>query len=467
MKETNVLGFDRAGMAWVLRGSARPAVKIPPLDGSLRIDAAALEEGGEDFGHLRHGRPLAVFEPGSDEDVVRMVRFAREQGLKIGARGEGSSVYGQSQVEGGILVKMSAMNRPPVVTAGQAVAGAGLTWAQVLAATLPHGLRPPVMTHNVELSVGGTLSVGGMDGGSYRYGAQLDNVIELTVVTGEGKLETCSADRQAGLFEAVLGGLGQCALILQATLRLIPGHPSARVFELLYPDLASMLADEHRLVADGRLERISGYAFPASSGRWSYYIQADAGFTPPAEPGREILPQGLHHLGGFERIYTAPYYDFVANNPRQASLKANGRIRLPHPWLDVFVPASAAEEYLADTFGALTPADIGVDFPISFFFVNRAACTRPLLRLPEEDSSCLFNLMTTAVDREAAEKNVAMNRRFFERARQVGGTQLPVCAMPVSQQEWREHYGPAWERFAAAKRRFDPDGILSPGPGIF
>ena len=467
MKETNILGFDRAGLTWVTRGSAQPAVKVPPLDGTLRIDATALEAAGEDFGHLRRRRPLAVLEPGSDEDVVRMVRFAREQGLKIGARGGGSSVYGQSQVEGGILVKMSAMNRPPVFDGERAVVGAGLTWARVLADSLKHGLRPPVLTHNVELSVGGTLSVGGMDGGSYRHGAQLDNVLELTVVTGEGKLETCSAERLPELFEAVLGGLGQCALILRAALRLIPGHTHARVFELLYPDLPTMLADERLLVADGRLDRISGYVFPSANGRWSYYIQADTGFTPPAEPDTEVLPAGLGNLRGFERIYTAPYYDFVANNPRQAALKASGRIKLPHPWLDVFVPDSAADRYLADTFGTLSPADIGVDFPISFFFVNTTVCRRPLLRLPDEASACLFNLMTTATDAQAAEKMVAMNRRFFDRARQVGGKQLPVCAMPLSQQDWREHYGPAWGQFNAAKRRFDPDKILSPGPGIF
>ena len=29
--------------------------------------------------------------------------------------------------------------------------------------------------------------------------------------------------------------------------------------------------------------------------------------------------------------------------------------------------------------------------------------------------------------------------------------------------EWREHFGPQWEPFVAAKRRWDPDGVLNPG----
>ena len=33
--------------------------------------------------------------------------------------------------------------------------------------------------------------------------------------------------------------------------------------------------------------------------------------------------------------------------------------------------------------------------------------------------------------------------------------------------EWQRQYGDEWEEFAERKRRFDPDNILTPGPGIF
>jgi FAD/FMN-containing dehydrogenase len=306
-----------------------------------------------------------------------------------------------------------------------------------------------------------------MDGGSYRHGGQVDNVLELEVVTGEGRLERCSEQQNPELFNAVLAGLGQCAIILRAKLRLIPAGSHVRIYELLYPDLASMLDDERSMVADGRIDRISGYIFPSVSGRWRYYIQADHNFTPPDEPGMDLLPEQSRHLRGFERVYSMSYLDFVTHNPRQAELGRSGRIRLHHPWLDVFVPDSSANQYLAETMGTLTPADIGVDFPISFFFVNTAACTRPLLQLPAEASACLWNLMTTAPDPEAAERNVAMNRRFFDQARAVGGKHLPVSAMPLTPQDWEEHFGSHWEGLVTAKSRFDPDNVLTPGPGIF
>jgi cytokinin dehydrogenase len=467
MTGANALGFDRVSQSWVADAAGRSVGQVPPLDGALLVDEAALSDGGEDFGHIQCRRPLAVLEPGSSEDVVRMVNFAREQGIRIGARGRGSSVFGQSLVEGGILIKMQAFNPAPVFGADRVQVSAGRSWTEVLALTLPRGLRPPVLTHNTELSVGGTLSVGGMDGGSYRHGGQVDNVLELEVVTGEGSLETCSATRLPELFNAVLAGLGQCAIILRATLRLVPAGSHVRIFELLYPDLNTMLDDERLMVADGRVDRISGYLFPSVGGKWRYYIQADHNFAPPDEPGKELLPPGMKYMRGFERVYSMPYFDFVTHNPRQTDLGQTGRIKLPHPWLDVFVPASEADQYLADTMGKLTPADIGVDFPISFFFVNTAACTRPLLRLPDEPLACLWNLMTTMPDREAADRIVDLNRQFFDRARAVGGKHLPVSAMPLSRQDWQEHFDPYWEQFVRAKHRFDPDNILSPGPGIF
>ena len=65
---------------------------------------------------------------------------------------------------------------------------------------------PEVLT----LTVGGTLSVGGTGETSCRFGAQVDHVLELDVVTRRGDLLTCSSSSNAELFHMVLAGLGQC-----------------------------------------------------------------------------------------------------------------------------------------------------------------------------------------------------------------------------------------------------------------
>jgi FAD/FMN-containing dehydrogenase len=45
----------------------------------------------------------------------------------------------------------------------------------------------------------------------------------------------------------------------------------------------------------------------------------------------------------------------------------------------------------------------------------------------------------------------------------MGGKRYLSGYVEFTPEEWREHFGPAWEPFAAAKRRFDPDAILNPG----
>jgi cytokinin dehydrogenase len=47
-----------------------------------------------------------------------------------------------------------------------------------------------VLTEYLELSVGGTLIVGGVGGTTSAFGVQSDNVIDMEVVTGKGKKVT-------------------------------------------------------------------------------------------------------------------------------------------------------------------------------------------------------------------------------------------------------------------------------------
>ena len=49
----------------------------------------------------------------------------------------------------------------------------------------------------------------------------------------------------------------------------------------------------------------------------------------------------------------------------------------------------------------------------------------------------------------------------------MGGTRLTTTAIPFSQADWIQHYGPVWESFRDAKKRFDPNNVLTPGQGRF
>ncbi len=37
----------------------------------------------------------------------------------------------------------------------------------------------------------------------------------------------------------------------------------------------------------------------------------------------------------------------------------------------------------------------------------------------------------------------------------------------MTRPDWVEHYGPRYSELEILKARYDPDGIMTPGPGIF
>jgi FAD/FMN-containing dehydrogenase len=60
------------------------------------------------------------------------------------------------------------------------------------------------------------------------------------------------------------------------------------------------------------------------------------------------------------------------------------------------------------------------------------------------------------------------NRGMIERMRAIGGKVYPPFAPPLMRAEWEDHYGrETWLRLTAAKRTFDPNHVLTPGPGMF
>jgi len=339
----------------------------------------------------------------------------------------------------------------------------------VLAATLPRGLAPPVLTEYLELSVGGTLAVGGIGGTTSRYGAQSDNVLELDVVTGRGREVTCSPHSNADLFDAVRAGLGQVAVITRATLRLIPAPEQVRRFMLIYPDLRTMLTDERLLAADNRFEAVQGAVLPTPAG-WKYRLDAVAQFSGNNPPDDDALLVGLSDDRPAAEISTLPYFDYLNRLAAlEKLLRSNGQWFHPHPWLTTFVGDSQVESVVSEELARLTPAVLGTFGQVVLSAFRRQAFTSPLLRLPEDDLLYAFNLVRFPTTDSAAEADrlVKANRTIYERVRAAGGTLYPVSAFPMSRDDWRRHFGSAWERLRDAKRLFDPEDTLTPGYEVF
>ncbi|MUN39161.1 FAD-binding protein [Actinomadura litoris] len=263
-----------------------------------------------DFGGVVERTPARVVRPGSAEEVAAAVREAAATGLEIVPRGAGHSTYGQS-LTGGVCLDMRGLAGVREVGPDRAVVGAGTTWREVLDATLPHGLTPPVLTDFLDVTVGGTLSSGGVGGASHLHGTQAANVLALDVVV-DGRPVSCSPTVRPEVFEAVRAGLGAHGVITGATLRLVPAPD--RVLSCTIPcrDTADLL----RVQREVRADHLSGQAKPSAEG-WRYEAKAvlHLGTTPPhtttVRPPRtaaQTTPThtDTSHLGATQAPGTAP-----------------------------------------------------------------------------------------------------------------------------------------------------------------
>jgi cytokinin dehydrogenase len=356
------------------------------------------------------------------------------------------------------------------VDGDRVVVEAGAKWSDVLRATLAQGKTPPVLTDYLELSVGGTLIVGGVGGTSTAFGVQSDNVIDIEVVTGEGKKVACSASNNADLFNAVRAGLGQVGVITKARLKLVAAPESVRRFLLAYPDLATMLGDERLLSGDNRFDAVQGAIAAAPGGGLAFRLDAAKYFTGDP-PGDDVLLAGLSDEPAKRQPATIGFFDYLNRLAAfEAALRANGQWFFPHPWLMTFIGDSQVESVANAELDALNPAiDLGPFGQVALVPIRRSAISSPLLRMPSDDLCYAFNLVRIPATSGASEANrlVDANKATYGRVKAAGGTLYPVSALPLSKAEWRGHFGSAFDHLKAAKQQYDPDEILTPGYDIF
>ncbi|MBC8153220.1 MAG: FAD-binding protein [Bacteroidetes bacterium] len=465
--------FDPTGRFWITAQDAGGYFSpVPFFEGTLVTDPALLAPFADDFGHLISRTPLAVLRAGSVDDVVKMVCFATHHGLRIASRGNAHTAFGQAQTDAGIIIDMSSVNRIHAITPGYAVVDAGVVWRDLLLATTAQQLTPPVLTDYTALTVGGTLSVGGVGGRSYRYGTQVDQVLELQVVTGEGELITCSASENSELFDAVLAGLGLCAIIVRATIRLIPARDRAQTHRLFYPDAPTMLTDLRLVTADERFDYVRGNGAPPPGEEppttFVFFIEATTFYTLPDELPDNPLAD-LHFIGGMEQVEDRTYFEFTDIVVQLfTALDAAGLGHLPHPWLDLLVADTRMDRFVSETIARLDPAQFLPGSLMLFYPLVTARLTHPLFRVPDEDQFFLFDILRTVPSDPAVIGNVlAENRHLYEQNRALGGTFYTISAVPMDAHDWQRHFGRVWHDLERVKRRYDPGNVLGAGLSVF
>ena len=433
---------------------------LKDLKGELSFDDSVLQPAADDFGHVVHKKPVAVLRPGDAQDIAKLVQFANREGLKVAMRGQGHSFFGQTQVEGGVVIDSSSLNAVRIVksgTGGTAEIGPGSKWHPVLMAANAQKLTVPVIADTF-LSVGGTISTGGFGVTTYNLGLQVDHVQELEVVTGDGQIATCSDERNSDLFNAMLGGLGQCGIITKVVMRLMAAPTNVLFIKMDYDDFQSASADLALLAKDGRFHHLDGRGAGRPAGGVGYYVEGGAFYDAPDAPDEAKLTAGLKFAKKTSVVMTYEQYF------RREELCGACTTPLQKPFVYLCVPASRYVEYTTGILSSPTESAFLVPRMSAW---RRNAIKRPLTRMPDEEIIYRFQLSRTLPAGTDTAAMIALNRLLYERVRDMGGYRMTSSAVTMSQDDWKRHYGPTWQTVQAAKTKFDPKNVLTPGHAMF
>jgi FAD/FMN-containing dehydrogenase len=205
------------------------------LDGEL---IAAGDSGYDEARALWNGahdpQPALIARCRDTDDVRSAVGFARSEGLELAVRSGGHSIPGFSSVDGGLVIDLAPIKSIEVdPEARVARVGAGVTWAELDAATQEHGLA---VTGGLVSSTGvaGFTLVGGIGWLMRKHGLACDNLRAAELVTADGRAVVASEGEDRELLWGLRGGGGNFGIVTSFEFDLHPVGPTVNAGVVFY-----------------------------------------------------------------------------------------------------------------------------------------------------------------------------------------------------------------------------------------
>lgn len=494
---------------------------LDSISDKFRYDGESIKIASTDYGHIIEEIPDAVFLPTSPDDIQTLIKIVNDDEnlgtdsplSAIAPRGQGHSVRGQAMARNGIVVNMTSLDSNGIginVVASEnsndnnnlwwpyVDVGGGQIWVDVLRETLKFGLSPVSWTDYLHLSVGGTLSNAGISGQTFKFGPQISNVYELDVITGKGDLVTCSRYHAPELFNAVLGGLGQFGIITRARIALAPAPTRVKWLKLMYNDFSAFKRDQEKLISRSGMGKngvnyLEGFLlmrqgpldlsfYPTSDQLRITSLVTQSGIVYVMElvkyydqytqnnvdKALQVLLNQLSFVPGFAFKKDVTYFDFLNRvGSQEPTLQERGLWEIPHPWLNLFVPASRMSDFDSGVFRGIlleqkVPAGLVIVYPMNRNKWN----LKTSVVTPDEDVFYAIGFLHSSSYSEW-EKFDEVNKQILQFCQENDIEFKQYFPHYETQEDWEDHFGTKWEHFQQMKTQFDPKKILSPGQKIF
>jgi FAD/FMN-containing dehydrogenase len=180
-------------------------------------------------------RPALILRPGSVDDVVSAIRFARDTGLTIAVRSGGHSVAGYSTCDDGLVIDLGNLRGVRVDPEARiAWVNGGAFLSELDRAGQEHGLVCPVGVVG-HTGVAGLTLGGGVGRLQRKLGLTIDSLRAVELVTADGRRVRAARDENEELFWGLRGAGANFGIATSFEFDLHPFGPMMRRGMWVYP----------------------------------------------------------------------------------------------------------------------------------------------------------------------------------------------------------------------------------------
>lgn len=424
-------------------------------------------------------QPLAIVQPHSTEEIVRLVAFARKHRIPLVPYGGGSGLMGGAlSIRPSLVVDMKGMDR------------IGEVDRQSMTVRVQSGLRLRALGEHLAdrglllghdpwslsiATIGGVIGTHGLGYLGGRYGAVGSQVLRLEAVLGTGEVirTTPVRKRSTGpdLTRLFIGAEGTLGIVTEATLQIFPQPQQRALIGFTFRDFPTGF----RAVVAMQQHGVQPTSMDLAAESWHVDVQTRRGFPPPEPPHLRLVFDGLSGEVTAQCIeVTRIAGGFGGSAIAQDELEEywNNRHALADRW--AHDPDVREGTWLQTPFGKSQFDFLHMALPVNRLLDFREQahdclqrhgvflCEEGVWIWPECYALVLYCRQTQ--DNDAALIMRATTDEIYRLAQVAGGSIEYVHGVGLRLGHLMEReIGSGMKALHALKKAFDPDGIMNPG----
>ena len=163
-----------------------------------------------------------VLKPKTETEIISILKYAKNNKIKIAFRGSGYS-YGDPALNSkGIILDFSEYNKILDFDSQKGIikVQSGVTLSQIWQTAIVKSYWPPVVSGTMFPTLGGALSMNIHGKNNFAVGTIGEHILSFTFITTAGKTIECSPSKNKDLFYAAISGIGMLGVFSTITMKL-------------------------------------------------------------------------------------------------------------------------------------------------------------------------------------------------------------------------------------------------------